>query len=191
MPGLVFAAGVQETLESLLAQGLALIQAGYQRAPILVLVLPALLILPVVAVLSYSVHAAKRRRARNSALRAAQRRAQDGDWAVEDIAGAGAWSSQAWITIEGKANGTMPLAGQVIRIGRHADNDIRLADTSVHRYHAVIQRTAEEAFVITDVSGKKGNGVRVNGKRLERTPLSDGDVIELGRAKLKFESAPA
>jgi pSer/pThr/pTyr-binding forkhead associated (FHA) protein len=85
----------------------------------------------------------------------------------------------------------MPLAGQVIRIGRHADNDIRLADASVHRYHAVIQRTAEEAFVITDVSGKDGNGVRVNGERLERAHLSDGDVIELGRARLKFESAPA
>jgi FHA domain len=190
MPGLVFAAGMQEILESLLAQGLALIQAGYQRAPILVLVLPALLILPVVAVISYIVRAAKRRRARNTALRAAQRRALV-DWAGESITGTGAAASQAWITIEGKANGTMPLAGQVIRIGRHADNDIRLADSSVHRYHAVIQRTAEEAFVITDVSGKKGNGVRVNGQRLERTHLSDGDVIELGRAKLKFESAPA
>lgn len=84
----------------------------------------------------------------------------------------------------------MPLSGQVIRIGRHQDNDIRLADTSVHRYHAVIQRTPEEAFVITDVSGKAGNGVRVNGQRLEHAMLSDGDVIELGRARLKFESAP-
>ena len=84
----------------------------------------------------------------------------------------------------------MPLAGQTIRIGRHEDNDIRLADSSVHRYHAVIQRTAEEGFVITDVSGKEGNGVRINGARTAQAQLVDGDVIELGRAKLKFENAP-
>ena len=101
-----------------------------------------------------------------------------------------AWPSQAWLTIEGKGHGTMPLAGQTVRIGRHEDNDIRLTDSSVHRYHAVIERTPEEAFVITDLSGKDGNGVRVNGARTAQARLADGDVIELGRMKLKFESAP-
>ena len=86
--------------------------------------------------------------------------------------------------------GTLPLAGQTIRIGRHQDNDIRLPDTSVHRYHAVIEQTAEEEFVITDVSGTDGNGVRVNGERLARAQLADGDIIELGRTRLKFESVP-
>ena len=83
----------------------------------------------------------------------------------------------------------MPLAGQTVRIGRHEDNDIRLADSSVHRYHAVIQRTPEANFVITDLSGKEGNGVRINGERMAQARLVDGDLIELGRAKLKFESA--
>jgi pSer/pThr/pTyr-binding forkhead associated (FHA) protein len=41
--------------------------------------------------------------------------------------------------------------------------------------------------VIVDLSGKDGSGVRINGQRAERMQLSDGDVIELGRAKLKFE----
>ena len=192
LPGFGFAAGVQETLESLFTQGFALIEAGYQRAPVLVLVLSALLILPTVALISFAAHASARRRASRAAFRAAQRRAQVGAVAREPLSGTGApaWPSQAWLTIEGKTEGTMPLSGQVIRIGRHQDNDIRLADTSVHRYHAVIQRTPEEAFVITDVSGKAGNGVRVNGERLEHAMLSDGDVIELGRARLKFESAP-
>jgi len=101
-----------------------------------------------------------------------------------------AWPSQAWLTIEGRTGGTMPLAGQVIRIGRHEDNDIRLTDRSVHRHHAVIERTSDEAFVITDVSGKDGNGVRINGARAARARLADGDVIELGRARLRFENAP-
>jgi pSer/pThr/pTyr-binding forkhead associated (FHA) protein len=55
----------------------------------------------------------------------------------------------------------------------------------------LIQRTHEEDFVITDLSGKDGNGVRVNGARQDQTRLNDGDLIELGRAKLKFEHAPA
>jgi pSer/pThr/pTyr-binding forkhead associated (FHA) protein len=60
----------------------------------------------------------------------------------------------------------------------------------VHRYHAVIERTPEEAFIITDVSGKDGNGMRINGERKAKGQLADGDLIELGRAKLRFENAP-
>jgi len=191
-PALVAAAGVLETLESLLSQGLELVEGGYQRAPALMLVLSALLLLPVVAVISFTIHAARRRRRREAAFRAAQRRAQAGAWIKEVSTGPGvaAWASQAWLTVEGARGGTMPLAGQVIRIGRHEDNDIRLTDTSVHRYHAVIERTPEEAFVITDLSGEQGNGVRVNGTRTPQARLADGDVIELGRARLKFETAP-
>lgn len=191
-PAFVLGAGFLETAEYLWAQALALVSVGYQQMPLLVLVLLALVILPLVALLSLAIRRGTRRKARRAALRAAQRRAQVGDWAGQAPAGIGlpAWPSQAWLTIEGKGQGTVPLAGLTVRIGRHEDNDIRLADSSVHRYHAVIQRTPEEAFVITDVSGKEGNGVRVNGERLAQARLADGDLIELGRAKLKFESAP-
>jgi pSer/pThr/pTyr-binding forkhead associated (FHA) protein len=61
----------------------------------------------------------------------------------------------------------------------------------VQRYHAVIERTPEAAFVIIDVSGEGGNGVRINGERQARARLFDGDVIELGRTRLTFESASA
>ena len=91
--------------------------------------------------------------------------------------------------MEGGQRTAMPLSGPLIRIGRHKDNDLRLADSSVHRYHALIQRTLEADFVITDLSGENGNGVHVNGERTDRARLNDGDVIQLGRAKLKFESA--
>ena len=184
------AAGAVETLQSIIGQALALLDAAYQRAPVLVLVLSALVVLPAVALISLAAQARMRRRSRHAALRAAQRRANNGALLNETPAGTPAWPSQAWLTIEGRASDTMPLNGQVIRIGRHEDNDIRLADRSVHRHHAVIERTAEEAFVITDVSGKDGNGVRVNGERTPRARLADGDMIELGRARLRFETAP-
>jgi hypothetical protein len=32
--------------------------------------------------------------------------------------------------------------------------------------------------------------VRINGERHERAHLVDGDMIELGRTRLKFESVP-
>jgi hypothetical protein len=182
----VAAADIQAAFENLIA----LVAGAYQRAPVLVLVLSALVVLPLVAVISFAVHARRRRRSRQAALRAAERRARSGSLAKETPAGAPMSASQAWLTVEGRASDTMPLAGEVIRIGRHEDNDIRLTDRSVHRHHAVIERLSDEAFVITDVSGKDGNGVRINGARTERAQLADGDLIELGRARLRFETAP-
>jgi hypothetical protein len=193
-PASILSAGFVEAAESIFMQGLALLEAGYQRAPALMLVLSALLVLPAVALVSFTLQRSGRRKANRAALRAVQRRAEagGGDWTREGLSGTTipAWPSQAWLTIEGGRAGTVPLAGQTIRIGRHEDNDIRLADSSVHRYHAVIQRTDEEGFVITDVSGKEGNGIRINGARQAQAQLVDGDLIELGRAKLKFENAP-
>ena len=193
-PASILPAGFLEAVELIFMQGLALVEAGYQRAPALMLVLSALLVLPAVALVSFTLQRSGRRKANRAAVRAAERRAEagGGDWTREGLSGTTipAWPSQAWLTIEGGRVGTVPLAGQTIRIGRHEDNDIRLADSSVHRYHAVIQRTDEEGFVITDVSGKEGNGVRINGERAAQAQLVDGDLIELGRAKLKFENAP-
>lgn len=193
-PAAVLVAGFLETLETLFMQGVALIETGYQKVPALIMVLSALLVLPAVALVSFMVQRKARRRASAAAVRAAQRRAEEdaGDWTKDTLSGTTipAWTSQAWLTIEGRRAGTVPLAGQTIRIGRHEDNDIRLTDSSVHRYHAVIQRMPGDGFVITNVSGKDGNGVRINGARAEQAQLADGDVIELGRAKLKFENAP-
>ena len=168
-----------------------LLEAGYRRAPALLIVLSALLVLPAVAILSFAVQAAARRRAKQAAARAAQLRAAALVVSSEEPRGEATplWSHQAWLTLQ-EGGGTLPLAGQTIRIGRHKDNDIRLPDMSVHRYHAVIEQTAEEAFVITDLSGTGGAGVRVNGERLARAQLADGDIIELGRTRLKFESVP-
>jgi hypothetical protein len=173
-------------------QAAALLVAGYQRAPVLVIVLSALLVLPAAALLSFGLQAAARRRMKRAARRAAQLRAGAAEVSREETASDAAplWSHQAWLTLQDGAAGTLALAGQTIRIGRHQDNDIRLPDTSVHRYHAVIEQTPDEEFVITDLSGTDGNGLRVNGERLARAQLADGDIIELGRTRMKFESVP-
>jgi hypothetical protein len=162
----------------------AVVQGAYMSAPTLMLALTALLVLPAVALLSFAIQFGRRYAARRAALRAAVDGADSGALAT-DIPDTAALPlrSQAWLTVPG--GGTMPLVGQRARIGRHRDNVIRLRSGSVQRHHAVIERTPDESFVIVDVSG--GEGVRVNGRRTERAELADGDVIDLGRARLKFE----
>jgi hypothetical protein len=171
-----------------------LLQAGYERAPVLVIVLSALLLLPVLALVSYFVQRSARARAERDAIVALARKAETtqlpGEIPVPATRSIPVRLHEAWLVMGDSGGETLPLAAQATRIGRHQDNDIRLSDPTVHRHHAVIERTSEAEFVITDVSGKEGNGVRINGARLERAHLVDGDVIELGRARLKFESVP-
>lgn len=94
----------------------------------------------------------------------------------------------AWIeTHDGTGAARHRLDGELIRIGRERDNDVRLEDDTVHRYHAIIQRY-DEGFVVHDVSGEDGNGVTVNGRRLAAAALVDGDRVGLGRVTLTFSS---
>lgn len=178
----------------MLEQLFTLIADAYVRAPILVMALSALLILPAVALISLVAQAVRRRVSRVLAWRAAAHRPHEEETVNGmpelDTAASSAPQSQGWLTVEGRPGGPMPLAGHIIRIGRQEDNDIRLVDRSVHRHHAVIERTADEAFTIKDVSGQDGSGLRINGEPKAEARLADGDIIELGRARLRFENAP-
>jgi hypothetical protein len=71
-------------------------------------------------------------------------------------------------------------------IGRAEDNDVRLTDRAISRYHAVIWVGAEGAF-IDDLNSV--NGVFVNGQRSRHARLSDGDRIELGPDCFLYRSA--
>lgn len=97
----------------------------------------------------------------------------------------------AWFEPVGGNNQKMPIRGSMIRIGRHEENDVRLASKTVHRYHAVMHRTPEDDYVVTDLSGPSGNGVIVNGAKVQNVALREGDVIELGEMKLRFRISAA
>ena len=86
----------------------------------------------------------------------------------------------------GEAN-AFPLKAHMVRIGRHEENDLRLPERSVHRFHAVVHRTADSDYLVSDLSGADGNGVLVNGVRQDRCQLKHGDVIVLGETALRFE----
>jgi hypothetical protein len=68
------------------------------------------------------------------------------------------------------------------RIGRSATADLRLDDPTVSRRHALVVRT--EADELRALDDRSLNGLFVNGERVEWTPLSDGDELEIGRYRL-------
>jgi hypothetical protein len=176
----------QETAILAWRQAVGVIVAGYQKAPVLVIILSALLVLPAVALASWVLRAAgvlAKRSKEPRTLPAEPLPETDGD--VDQPPRA----TRAWLSVEGTDTGRHAFVGEMIRIGRHPDNEIWLTDASVHKYHAVIQRSEDASFTITDLSGQTGNGVRINGARRASSPLVNGDVIELGKARITFAMA--
>jgi pSer/pThr/pTyr-binding forkhead associated (FHA) protein len=77
--------------------------------------------------------------------------------------------------------GTWKLASTGLRIGRTAENHIVIDCLSVSRLHATIELSGDGA-VIRDC--RSFNGIVVNGERVERSTLSHGDVVTIGRHEL-------
>lgn len=76
------------------------------------------------------------------------------------------------------------ISGSTCRIGRDNSSNIKLLDDSVSQNHAEIHRRREGVFYIVDLSST--NGTFINGKRVSQAQLNSGDVIEVGKTRLKF-----
>ncbi len=74
-----------------------------------------------------------------------------------------------------------------LSVGRDPDSDIFLNDVTVSRNHAVLLYGGGE--VILEDSGSL-NGTYVNGVRVDRAPLGDGDVLQVGTFQMVFMGAP-
>lgn len=70
-------------------------------------------------------------------------------------------------------------AASTMRIGRTPDNDIVIPDVLASRHHAQVTQTGG-ALVIEDL--RSSNGTFVNGRRISRQQLSDGDVVTIGNS---------
>src|SRR3954447_20205188 len=71
----------------------------------------------------------------------------------------------------------VPLAGDVMHVGRSPAADVMLDDASVSRRHAVLARRGEKTVILDD---RSLNGVQVNGERVTEAELHDGDAILVG-----------
>jgi pSer/pThr/pTyr-binding forkhead associated (FHA) protein len=77
----------------------------------------------------------------------------------------------------------LQLTPPSVVIGRGAEADLRLPDTGVSRRHVELH-VDDEAVTLVDL--RSTNGTSVNGRRVERTVLSDGDRISLGGSTLIY-----
>ena len=76
------------------------------------------------------------------------------------------------------------LSGRKLVLGRSRDADIVLDDPNISRRHAEL-RSDDGRWTIADLGST--NGVKVNGRRVERAELEPGDDIVLGTTELTFE----
>ncbi len=75
------------------------------------------------------------------------------------------------------------VLGRRTRIGRGADNELVLDTKHVSRYHAVLLAGPSHTS-IEDLNST--NGVFVNGKRVSRQALKDGDRVTIGRTQYRY-----
>jgi hypothetical protein len=89
-----------------------------------------------------------------------------------------------YLSIEdGEQTRLIPLTRPIIHIGRGLTSDVRIEDTQVSRHHAIIAQRGEGTRVLDD---RSANGTFVNGRQVTVAQLSDGDVLRLGSAVLRF-----
>jgi hypothetical protein len=86
----------------------------------------------------------------------------------------------AVLTVEGRE---IPLVGERVVLGRSRECDVRLADANVSRRHAEVRHEDDE-FWIVDLGST--NGTELNGNRVQRARLADGDRITLGSTDIGF-----
>ena len=78
------------------------------------------------------------------------------------------------------------VGDEALTIGRLAECDVVLTDSSVSRRHAEVRREGSD-FVLVDLGST--NGTKVNGAGVKERRLADGDEIAVGSAKLRFEAS--
>jgi hypothetical protein len=88
---------------------------------------------------------------------------------------------QALLVGEGNRN---LLSGSRVLLGRSRECDIVVSDPNVSRRHAEV-RSEDGHWSIFDLGST--NGVKVNGQRVDKARLRDGDKVTLGVTDLTFE----
>ncbi len=96
-------------------------------------------------------------------------------------------SQRPWlVVVSGSTSiGKMYRLERQILVGRAPQCDVHLDEEGVSRRHAMLERIEEGNVEIADLSSR--NGTFVNGARISRLTLRDGDKIQIGGATiLKF-----
>ena len=98
---------------------------------------------------------------------------------------AAAWSAEL-IRIDGERPVTHVLSRRT-RIGRATGCELQIESGSVSRHHALVM-VGPRVAVIEDLNST--NGVFVNGRKVTRQTLSDGDAISIGDTQFRYLARP-
>ena len=75
-----------------------------------------------------------------------------------------------------------------VSVGRSAEADLSMSDSTVSRLHAILSLQGG-ATVVEDASST--NGLFVNARRVTRAVLKDGDTVAFGTARFQYRIGPA
>lgn len=84
----------------------------------------------------------------------------------------------------------IPLEREAVILGRALEADVRVNDTQVSRQHAKVTAVRGEtkspaSYMLTDLDSR--NGTFLNGRRIRRETLENGDKITIGETILRFD----
>ena len=94
------------------------------------------------------------------------------------------------LSMDGLVLKEIALNKERMTIGRRASNDIQIDNLAISGEHAAIVTILNDSF-LEDLNST--NGTLVNGQSIKKHFLKNGDVVELGKYKLKYitEQAPS
>jgi len=93
------------------------------------------------------------------------------------------------LSMDGLVLKEVPLNKERMSIGRKPHNDIQIDNLAISGDHAAVVTILNDSF-LEDMNST--NGTLVNGQLIKKHFLKNGDVIELGKYKLKYlTEAPA
>src|SRR6187549_687403 len=81
------------------------------------------------------------------------------------------------------------LTQPVIKVGKLSSSHLRLDDDSVSRMHAVIEVSGPGSISIIDLGSTKGT--IVNGQKVNKANLQDGDLVVLGDIRIELSVGDA
>ncbi|MCB9591317.1 MAG: AgmX/PglI C-terminal domain-containing protein [Sandaracinaceae bacterium] len=85
--------------------------------------------------------------------------------------------------------GTETLTQDIIKVGKLPSSHLRIEDDNVSRMHAVIEVTSPDEIFIIDLGSAAGTVV--NGKKVNKTQLQNGDEVVLGETRVIVEIGAA
>ena len=87
--------------------------------------------------------------------------------------------------LDQRITSSLTIDKKKVLIGSHEHADFRIQDKSVSSYHAFICLKGEDGFMVKDLYSE--SGVYINGKRVDESFVSPGDVLTIGTLSFAVE----